>query len=395
MNKNDTRVFGTLFFSIFSAVTGVGIVIPLLPVYARDLGASGLYISLIFGSFSISRNLLLPYFGRQSDKKGRKPYIVIGLLAYAIVSIGFMAASSVDILIALRFLQGIASAMIMPVSQAYVGDITPPGKEGFFMGLFSLAMFGSLSIGPFMGGFINDRLGLDAAFLGMGILAVLAFVLSFLFLPPVSQETAVNQNRDTQSWKDILSGRTMIAIFSYRFVYTTCVGVIWCFLPLLADNRFQLDSSAIGILVMMMVLVGGIFHIPMGYLADRVNKHALVVIGGLFIIVSMVSVQWAQGFWGLFVSVSLFGVGGGISLPAVSAIAVLEGKKMDALGSVMSLLAMAHSTGMLVGSLIAGLTMDFMELIHAFPLSAVIMALGVVFFMLCSLGTSSLGQKGR
>lgn len=390
MNRSDLKIFSILFFSIFSAVTGVGIVIPLLPVYAHDLGASGLYISLIFGSFSISRNLFLPYFGRQSDKTGRKPFIVIGLLAYAIVSVGFMKAANVDILIALRFLQGIASAMIMPVAQAYVGDITPPGKEGFFMGLFSLAMFGSLSLGPFMGGFINERLGLDAAFLGMGILAVIAFILSYLFLPPVSQEKAMNIKRPSQPWKVILSGRAMIGIFSYRFVYTTCVGVIWCFLPLLGSNTFHLGSSAIGILVMMMVLVGGIFHAPMGYLADRMNKHLLVVAGGLFIVGSMASVAFADGFWGLFISVVLFGVGGGISLPAISAMAVLEGKRMDALGAVMSLLAMAHSMGMLVGSLIAGLTMDYMDLTKAFPMGALIMVFGLVFFLV-----SVSGQQNR
>ncbi len=62
-------VFVTLFFAIFTTVTGVGIVVPLLPVYANDLGATGIYVGLIFGSFSISRTFLLPLFGRLSDKK--------------------------------------------------------------------------------------------------------------------------------------------------------------------------------------------------------------------------------------------------------------------------------------------------------------------------------------
>lgn len=185
-----------------------------------------------------------------------------------------------------------------------------------------------------------------------------------------------------------------MGIISYRFVYTTCVGVIWCFLPLLASNYFDLGSSDIGILVMMMVLVGGLFHAPMGFLADRVNKHVLVVIGGLFIVGSMVSVEWANGFWGLFLSVVLFGVGGGTSLPAISAMAVLEGRRTDALGSVMSLLAMAHSLGMLVGSLIAGLTMDYMELTHAFPLGALIMVVGIVFFLVCVTGQTRAVDQG-
>ena len=51
MNIGDKKIFVTLFFSIFATVTGVGIVIPLLPVYAHELGASGFYIGMIFGSF--------------------------------------------------------------------------------------------------------------------------------------------------------------------------------------------------------------------------------------------------------------------------------------------------------------------------------------------------------
>ena len=90
MNKPDKKIFATLFFSIFATVTGVGIVVPLLPVYAHDLGASGFYIGLIFGVFSISRTICLHYFGRRSDEKGRKPYIVTGLFAYSIISFCFV-----------------------------------------------------------------------------------------------------------------------------------------------------------------------------------------------------------------------------------------------------------------------------------------------------------------
>jgi len=383
VNRFGANIFLTLFFSIFVAVTGVGIVIPLLPVYAHNLGASGLYISLIFGSFSISRTLLLPYFGRMSDRRGRKPYIVFGLLSYAVVSLGFMMASSVETLIFLRFFQGIASAMVMPVAQAYVGDITPEGKEGVYMGFFSMSMFAGMSLGPFMGGVINSSYGLDSAFAGMGILAIVAFLLSSLFLPPVDQEKTTRMKRKPDSWKFIMANKVVLGLASLRFAYTTCVGVIWCFLPLFMTIRFKLGSSASGTLVMLMVLVGAIFHAPFGYFADRTNKIMLMVVGSVIIILSMLSFGFADGFNDLLFSVTAFGIGGGISLPALSAMAVTEGKKMAALGSVMSLLTMAHSMGMLVGSLIAGLTMDYVDLSQAFPMGAVIMLFGTIFMLWC------------
>lgn len=383
MNRYGVNIFITLFFSIFVAVTGVGIVIPLLPVYAHDLGASGFYISMIFGSFSLSRTFLLPYFGRMSDRRGRKPYIVLGLLSYGVISLGFMMAETVETLILLRFLHGIASAMVMPVAQAYVGDITPPGKEGFYMGLFSMSMFAGLSLGPFMGGIINSKYGLGAAFAGMGILAAFAFILSLFFLPPIRLERVNLDKRKMEPWKKILSNRVILGLVSFRFAYTTCVGVIWCFLPLYMKIHFDLGSSASGTLVMLMVLIGAVFHVPFGYAADKLNKMVLMMTGGTVVILSMVSFEWSEGFYSLLASVSAFGIGGGIAVPALSAIAVSEGKKAKAVGSVMAILTMAHSMGMLTGSLIAGVVMDFIDLRHAFPMGSVIMLAGMIYMLWC------------
>lgn len=383
MNGLEKRVFAILFLTIFSAVTGVGIVIPLLPVYAHDLGASGLYISMIFGSFSISRTFLLPYFGRVSDKNGRKPYIVIGLLAYALVSIGFMFVSSVESLIALRFVHGIASAMIMPVAQAYVGDITPKGQEGFYMGLFSMSMFASLSIGPLMGGVINHHFGLDAAFAGMGALALIACLVSYCLLPKKDLGYTAKEKKAPESWRKIFANKIICGLFIFRLAYTTCVGVVWCFLPLFATTEFGLNSSQTGTLVMLMVMVGGILHTPMGYIADKANKSFLIISGGIIITASMAISGWADGYTFLIVASIAFGIGGGIALPSISAMAVIEGKKENALGSVMSLLTIAHSLGMLLGSLIAGLTMDYFQLAYAFPVGAFVMLIGIVGYLRC------------
>src|SRR6056297_1732315 len=191
MARMDPRVFSVLFFSIFATLIGVGIVVPLLPVYARDLGASGLYIAFIFGGFSLTRTFFLPWFGRWSDKRGRKPFICAGLLGYFLVAVAFVMARNLETLVAIRIIQGVASAMIMPVVQAYVGDITPWGREGMAMGMFNMSVFLGLSVGPLFGGVIKDCLSLQVAFAFMGALAFTAFCLAFFFLPPPSRESIV------------------------------------------------------------------------------------------------------------------------------------------------------------------------------------------------------------
>ncbi|MEN8211354.1 MAG: MFS transporter [Thermodesulfobacteriota bacterium] len=378
---NHKGIFVTLFFAIFTTVTGVGIVVPLLPVYANDLGATGIYVGLIFGSFSISRTFLLPVFGRLSDKKGRKPFIVAGLFAYTLISVAFVFSENVESLIILRFIQGAASAMIMPVVQAYVGEITPAGQEGYSMGLFNLSMFLSLSLGPLMGGVIKDIWSLDAAFACMGILSAVGLLLCLFLLPPVSNEKAKNSSNQIVPWADLLKDKLLISIFIFRYAYVACIGVIWCFLPVFADIEFSLSGSLTGVLVMLGVFVAGLLQIPMGWAADRINKDIMIITGGVLSTIGMILPYWSSSFSDLVVAVTIFGIGGGISMPAIMAYAVIIGDEKKAMGSVMSIMTVAHSLGMLTGSMAAGLAMDFLSLRLSFPCGTLIMLMGTFIFL--------------
>ncbi len=382
MNNPDKKIFCTLFLAILAAVTGVGIVVPLLPVYAHEHGAGGFYIAAIFGAFSFSRTILLPYFGKLSDKKGRKNIITAGLFIYAMVSAAFLFADTINSLIIIRFLQGIGSAMIMPVAQAYVGDITPKGKEGWVMGLFNMSVFFGLSIGPLIGGAINDAFSINGAFICMGSLALAGFFLSLLLLPPVNAEKITRCCKQPVEWKLIIKDRDIIGLSFFRFSYTTCIGIIWGFLPIFADFKFSLSSSLIGILVMTGVMISGLLQIPMGYLADRLNKKIMVVSGGIITIYGLLSFSWANGFGELFIANALFGLGGGISMPALMAMIVIKGERADAMGSVMGLITMAHSAGMLAGAFLAGLMMDYFKLSSSFTLGAGVMLAGILLFMI-------------
>jgi len=378
--SNHKKVFITLFFIIFITVTGVGIVVPLLPIYAHDLGATGIYVAMIFGAFSISRAVFLPWFGTLSDKKGRKPFILAGLLTYMLVAIAFIWTTNVEGLIAIRFIQGAGSAMIMPVVQAYVGEISNVGTEGYAMGLFNLSMFLSLSLGPVMGGVIQQTWSLDAAFYCMSVLSALGAILCLIFLPPLSQEQIRINKRAPASLAVVIRDRELAGLVVFRYAYTACIGIIWCFMPLYAGKTFGLAGGKIGLLVTAGVFVSGLLQVPMGYAADRWNRKIMVIIGGILSAAGIVYPFWAASFLDLFAGVCLFGLGGGIAMPALTALAVVKGEQRQAMGSVMAILTSAHSLGMFTGSVMAGLAMDFFSLSYAFPCGSVVMAAGVLVF---------------
>ncbi|MBF0259531.1 MAG: MFS transporter [Desulfamplus sp.] len=385
--SSNKGIFVTLFFTIFATVTGVGIVVPLLPVYASSLGADGIYVGLIFGSFSFSRTLLLPYFGRLSDRKGRKPFIIAGLVGYTLVSLSFLLTESVSSLIVIRTLQGIASAMVMPVVQAYVGEITPEGMEGYSMSLFNLSLFASLSLGPIMGGAINDFWSLDAAFICMGLLSLAGLILSFVYLPSIDCEYIKHRDTSSIPWSLLIKDMQLMGLFIYRFGYTGCIGIIWCFMPIFAQNRLPaLSGSAVGVLVTIGVFVSGLLQLPMGYLADRINRRIMVIAGGVICALSMFMIFKSNSYPHLMLSVAIFGIGGGISMPPLMALTLIKGKEHCAMGSVMAIITVAHSLGMMAGSMGAGVAMDYFSLDSIFPCGTALMTVGVIMFAGTSVG---------
>jgi MFS family permease len=178
-------------------------------------------------------------------------------------------------------------------------------------------------------------------------------------------------------WRHLVTNWEIAGLFTFRFVYTACIGIIWGFLPVLADKDLDLSSTNIGFLVMLGILISGILQLPMGYVSDRINKKSMIVTGGLLVSYAVFSYTWADQFSDMVWASLLFGIGGGICMPALMATAVIIGDRTAAMGSVMAWLTVAHSMGMLAGSMLAGIMMDFLRLRAAFPVGAVLMLIGL------------------
>ncbi len=148
---------------------GLGIVWPLVPVYAVELGAGGFQIGLIIASFNLARTFFNPLAGRLSDRWGRKSFIVLGMLLYAVVSVLYVLAARVETLILVRLLHGMTSVLVAPIAMALVADIAPKDRMGLYLGTQNMAVMLGLGVGPVAGGIIRDYFGMQTAFYAMCI----------------------------------------------------------------------------------------------------------------------------------------------------------------------------------------------------------------------------------
>jgi DHA1 family multidrug resistance protein-like MFS transporter len=274
MNK---KAFIVLVGSMFISMLGMGIVSPFLPIYANTLGASSLQVGLVQAAFNITGIGTLLFVGRLSDRFGRKSFLCGGLSILAIASVGLMFADDIARLILWRFVQGLGASAHLPIAQAYLGDITPEGDEGKWMGYFNAVLFAGMGAGPLIGGVVADAFSIKATFLFMAILNVLGLIATLIFLKEMPRKTAGSERA---SFIAPLKSRIMRGVFSFRM--TTGIGTssLMAFMPLFADLRIGLSASLIGILMAARTPVS-ILQSYTGRLADKWNRRTMVVWGGI------------------------------------------------------------------------------------------------------------------
>ena len=140
-----------VFLTVFIDLLGFGIVIPLLPIYAQNFGASEFTLGLLFSSFSLMQLIFAPFWGRLSDHVGRKPVLVGGLIGTAFSYVLFGFADSMVMLFVSRMLAGFFGANVA-TAQAYVADITTPENRAKGMGMIGAAFGLGFTFGPLIGG---------------------------------------------------------------------------------------------------------------------------------------------------------------------------------------------------------------------------------------------------
>jgi MFS transporter, DHA1 family, multidrug resistance protein len=182
MKTTNRRAMPILFMTMFIVMVGFGVIMPILPFYAENLGATATHLGLLFASYSVVQFFFAPIWGAMSDRVGRKPMILLGLIGFGISFIFFGMANSLWMLFAARILGGVLSAATLPTVMAYIADTTDAKSRGGGLGTLGAAMGMGMIFGPVLGGFLGEY-SASLPFFFSGGLAFAVSIFAFFLLP--------------------------------------------------------------------------------------------------------------------------------------------------------------------------------------------------------------------
>lgn len=362
----------TLLLSVFIGLLGIGVIIPVLPVFATTLGASGFALGLIMAAFSFSRGLLQPMVGNWSDRWGRKSFLVGGLGIYGAVGVLIPLANSVTALIWIRFLHGVGSAMIVPIAMAYVSVLAPVGQEGRYMGYLNMAVFLGIGCGPIVGGFFADHWGMPMVFYSMAALSFLAMVLVWLTMPGNVGEEVRKPQKLLPVLRQMGRNRRTLGILLARGSTMLIPIPTMAFLPLLMASWHgeQYSGVVVGLVIACRTLVNAVLQIPFGRMADHANKLRMFVCSSIGLAFVLVVIPYCRSFPMLMLVYMLLGAVEAFIWAALGTFASLEAKAHYGHGTMMGMYGLAMSIGVFTGGILAGFSMDFFGVTRAYQVIA-------------------------
>ncbi len=358
-NYSTKNALFVLFLTIFIDLLGFGVVIPILPNFARFLQASSWQIGFLVASYSLMNFLFAPFWGALSDKIGRKPVILISVTLTGVAYVVFAYSHTLWLLFASRIIAGIGSANIA-AAQAYIADISEPSKRTKNFGIIGAAFGLGLIIGPSIGGILNDIYGIVAVGWFIVLLCIANLLIAFFFLPESIIKKSTGKSLIINPLKDLrlaLRRDDIKRLLWLSFVFIAAFMMIQPTLALLWKEQASLSDKQIGYAFAFMGIVTALMQgIFVGKLNKRFGEYRLLMFGCIALVVAgtcfplFASLRWFVPFE--LIAIAFSGISSGCFTPALNALlsqAVSEQEQGRILGINQSFGAIARIVGPAIG----------------------------------------------
>jgi multidrug resistance protein len=319
-----------VFLTVCMDLIGFGMIIPLLPIYAKDFHAAGWQIGGIMAAYSLMQFIFSPHLGRLSDRVGRRPVLLISTagsaISYVILAYGSGLQGSTALLVLLlaRAFGGVCAANIT-VAQAYIADITPPENRSKRMALIGIAFGLGFVFGPFIGAFAREHFGNTGPGWFAAALCAANFLLALAILPeswkPSSEHVARRPHFD--QYMHTLGRPKVGLLIGVFFLATFCFTCFEVTLALLLLAKFRIDPDGpegirlVRNLFAYAGIVGAVVQGGTGRFVKMMGEPKLIAVSLLFVAASLGALPFANTWVQVYVLVALLSIGSSMTRPPV------------------------------------------------------------------------------
>ncbi len=395
-----TSRLAILFVTVLVDMVGFGIVLPLLPFYAEEFGASPFEVTLLIASFSAMQFIAVPIWGKVSDSLGRRPFIIAGLFASAVSYMVFGLAESLLALFISRLAAGAAGGTIS-VAQAYVADTTGPEDRAHGMGMLGAASGLGVLIGPAIGGYFSSFGYSVPGFIAAG-LCVANGVAAIFFLPEsrrsspeavreraeraaraerarsVSGVPAGAQAGTLRSWLGTLTSFPFALLLMVYFLAIMSFSAMTSVLALFAERAHAMDAMDMGIIFATAggttVVVRGLI---VGWLARRFGERWIVRAGTVVLAVTLFAIPFIAEPALMFAMVPFWALATGLTFPSLASL-VSRSTDTDSQGAMLGGQQVVGGIGRVLGPVWAGLMFERVGIGSPFLLGAGLVAVAAI-----------------
>jgi DHA1 family tetracycline resistance protein-like MFS transporter len=306
---------------MITEVLGFSLILPFLPLFAKDLGASALQVGLIVSLFSALQFISAPIMGKISDSVGRKPMLIISQLSTLVSFLILGFANSLWMIYLSRAIDGLFGSN-QAIAQAYLSDISSKKNRSRAFGLSGMAFGAGFLVGPLTGGFLSQFGYSLPSFVAAGI-ATVTIITTILLLPETVKRGKLNLG-DVQIFNisDFIKYFKQKDLTFFLITFTAYLFSLSSFttnLSIFFEMRFGLDASDVGLLLAYIGLLSLVLRSPLlGKLIDMFGEHELTFTG----ILSMIAGFVLLGFWQagslVFIPFTFFAIGSAFFRPLIA-----------------------------------------------------------------------------
>ena len=342
---------------------GFGIVTPIFPFYIQILGVGGLELGVLAASFALTRITLAGPLGGLSDRIGRKPILVYGMMGFALANVVYAWAGNIIIMIGARAVEGAVSAGFFPAANAYVSEVTSVENRGTGMGYLSMGNMVGFVIGPTTGGILAQFLGYRVPFIlaAYATLIALLAVLRYVAEPNVDRQMSsiMASTAKQPKVKEILSNHTReysvlaMAMFANMFA----IGILEVAFMLDAVVRYSISPFEIGIFFGVLGIITILGNVAFGKLSDKYGRKWLIVIGSAIGGISLLLFIISKDVTGFYIAGAVLGIAISMRGPTVQAL-IADLTEKSSYGVIMGVFGAISNGAYVIGPLLGGTLFD-------------------------------------